>query len=177
MGNRFVLKSKTLTDEEIADLEKVTNFDADSIKDRYKNFLKSHPSGKMNKKQFLEIYDQINRNFGIPGEMTCENVFAAFDKNKDEALDFKEFLLALVFLRPNTIEANVDSFFKWHDVSGDGCLDYQELKESFESVIYLLGKKADPKTAEQMASDVFAMLGLEDDSKITKEQFIKGWME
>ncbi|CAF1287417.1 unnamed protein product, partial [Rotaria sordida] len=77
-------------------------------------------------------------------------------------------------LRPNTVEANVDSFFKWYDVSDDGCLDYQELKESFESVIYLLGKKADPKTAEQMASEVFAMLSLKDDSKITKEQFIKG---
>ena len=41
------------------------------------------------------------------------NAFAAFDKNKDGTIDFKEFITTMAFLKPNTVEAHVDEFFAW----------------------------------------------------------------
>ncbi|CAF1205244.1 unnamed protein product [Rotaria sordida] len=110
----------------------------------------------MDKKRFLHWYDLLKPDFDIKDEVACENVFAAFDKNKDGTIDFKEFTTALAFLRPNTVEAHVDLFFQMYDVSGDGCLDYEELIDAFESIIYLLalGKKTTPKSAKQMASEI-----------------------
>ncbi|CAF0931269.1 unnamed protein product [Rotaria sordida] len=179
MGNRFVAKnanSNALTDEEIADLQKISNLSFDDIKNNYKAFLEDNPSGRMDKKRFIHWYDLLKPDFDIKDEVACENAFAAFDKNKDGTIDFKEFTTALAFLRPNTVEAHVDLFFQMYDVSGDGCLDCQELIDAFESIIYLLalGKKTTPKSAKQMASEVFVMFGLNEDAKITKEQFIEG---
>ncbi|CAF3662063.1 unnamed protein product [Rotaria sordida] len=138
-------------------------------------FLEDNPSGRMDKKRFLYWCDLLKPDFDIKDEVACENAFAAFDKNKDGTIDFKEFTTALAFLGPNTVETHVDLFFQMYDISDDGCLDYQELIDAFESIIYLLAlrKKTAPKSAKQMASEVFAMFGLNDDAKISKEQFIE----
>ncbi|CAF1358383.1 unnamed protein product [Rotaria sordida] len=129
----------------------------------------------MDKKRFLHWYDLLKPDFDIKDEVACENAFAAFDKNKDGTIDFKEFITALAFLRPNTIDGHID-LFHMYDVSGDGCLDYQELTDAFESIIYLLAsrKTTIPKSAKQMASEVFAMFGINTDAKISKEHFIEG---
>ncbi|CAF1342884.1 unnamed protein product [Rotaria sordida] len=101
----------------------------------------------MDKKRFLHWYDLLKPDFDIKDEVACENAFAAFDKNKDGTIDFTEFITALAFLRPNTIDGHID-LFHMYDVSGDGCLDYQELTDAFESIIYLLAsrKTTIPKT-------------------------------
>lgn len=86
------------------------------------------------------------------------------------------------------------------DLSGDGYVDHKELADFIQvSVSYpkisilkkipwindcnwlfqstILGnKKATPEIVKQSTSQVFATFGVSDDSKISKEQFIKGYI-
>ncbi|CAF0998396.1 unnamed protein product [Rotaria sordida] len=82
-------------------------------------FLEDNPSGRMDKKRFLYWCDLLKPDFDIKDEVACENAFAAFDKNKDGTIDFKEFTTALAFLGPNTVETHVDLFFQILNMLGD----------------------------------------------------------
>ncbi|CAF4245833.1 unnamed protein product, partial [Adineta steineri] len=64
------------------------------------------------------------------------------------------------------------------DFSGDGYLDHEEITAIFDGAVALgVVKDADHDYAKKTASEVFAVLGLNDDSKINKEQLIKGCRE
>ncbi|CAF1059061.1 unnamed protein product [Adineta steineri] len=181
MGNRIVTKfgkSKSLTDEEITEIQKISKLSAEEINERHKQFLGLHPSGKMTKEEFIHMFNLLNFNFDVNDQVACEKTFATFDKNRSGTIEFDEFLVAMLFLRPNTVESNVDLLFQWFDISGDGCLDHKEVAGIFESCVALgLVKNADPDYAEKTASEVFATLGLSDVDKINKEQLIRGCRE
>ncbi|CAF0753599.1 unnamed protein product [Adineta steineri] len=181
MGNRIVTKfgkSKSLTDEEIVLIQKISKLSADEIREEHKGFMKLQPTGKMTKRQFINMYNLLDFDCDMTDKVACNKAFATFDKNKNGTIEFDEFLFAMHFLRTNTIESNVDILFRGFDISGDGYLDHEEVTGIFDGAIALnLVQDADPDYARKTASEVFTILGLSDDSKINKEQLIKGCKE
>ncbi|CAF1289468.1 unnamed protein product [Adineta steineri] len=137
MGNRIVTKfgkSKSLTDEEIVEIQKISKLSSEEIREEHKGFLKLQPTGKMTKEQFIHMYKLLDFDCDMTDEVACE-----------------------------------------FDFSGDGYLDHEEITAIFDGAVALgVVKDADHGYAKKTASEVFAILGLNDDSKINKEQLIKG---
>ena len=81
MGNRHaVVTHQALSDEQIAQVAKKTNLTKQEILKWHAEFLRDCPSGRLDKKLFIQIYKQ---SFPM-GDATkfCKICFIAFDKDK-----------------------------------------------------------------------------------------------
>ncbi|CAF0733767.1 unnamed protein product [Adineta steineri] len=88
MGNRIVTKfgkSKSLTDEEIVLIQKISKLSADEIREEHKGFMKLQPTGKMTKRQFINMYNLLDFDCDMTDKVACK-----FDISGDGYLDHEE---------------------------------------------------------------------------------------
>ncbi len=112
MGNKAGGKGKkdptVLTDEDVRILKLNTQYSEEEIQAWHSGFLKDCPSGKLDKKQFLNVYKVcfffIKKNISYSillyqkfypegkADKYCNFVFKAFDTDNNNWIDFTEFL-------------------------------------------------------------------------------------
>ncbi|CAF1234581.1 unnamed protein product [Adineta steineri] len=174
MGNKVVVKdvtSKNLSQEDIEMLKKASKLSEEEIKEIYHGFWNEFPRGKMDKKGFSKYYQKIKDESDKNG-ILCDHVFAVFDQNHDGTIDFREFLLAVALGTPADLDSHLDYVFEMCDISGDGHIDMKELTKFLSASLTLVNQT--DYDSKIMASDVFKKLGISEDQKLTKEQFING---
>jgi len=83
MGNNpnapRVKLGKTLTTENVAELSALSGFTPDQVREWHAGFLKDCPTGKLNKKKFVDVYKQFYPSG--KAEKFCEYVFRTFDND------------------------------------------------------------------------------------------------
>uniref|UniRef100_A0A3P8RJT8 Guanylate cyclase activator 1g n=1 Tax=Amphiprion percula TaxID=161767 RepID=A0A3P8RJT8_AMPPE len=89
-------------------------------------FMKECPSGALH-------LHEMKRIFGVPSSseeesLYIETVFRSFDTNKDNTLDFLEYVAALHLILRGNLEDRLKWSFKMYDKDGNGRLDRQEVK-------------------------------------------------
>ncbi|CAF0913991.1 unnamed protein product [Adineta ricciae] len=178
MGNKVVVKggtSKDLTADELVFLKKSSKLSEKEIKDLHEAFWNEFPGGRMDKKGFVKYYQEIKDEADTNG-ILCDHVFAVFDQNHDGTIDFREFLLAVAAGTPGDLDSHLDYVFEMCDVSGDGHLDAKELANFLSASLTIVGKtdQRDELDPKRLAGDVFRTLGISEDQKLTKEQFVNG---
>ncbi|CAF3389459.1 unnamed protein product [Rotaria sp. Silwood1] len=137
-------------------------------------FIRDCPNGRLDKKKFLEVYEQF-----CPGgnaKNYCKYAFDAFDKNDDGTIDFSEFLLSFVATKGGDVDERLSAAFDLYDISDDEQVDQKELVKMI-TAIYELNGVADhgghnnPKTR---AAEIIASLDVNGDRKLSKHEFIAG---
>src|SRR5437016_3831242 len=89
----------------------------------------SDGSGALDFTEFKKALDDYK--VGV-SEEECQQLFAIFDRNRDDTINFEEFLSAIVG-DLNEIRASlVNQAFKKLDANGNGLLEIDEVKEKFE---------------------------------------------
>ncbi|CAF0921322.1 unnamed protein product [Rotaria sp. Silwood1] len=180
MGNKVLkVKSKKtnfkeLTDNQIDMLVASTNFSAEQIREWHESFIRDYPSGKLDQKQFIEVY----RKFYPQGKASnfCSLAFKAFDRNKNGFLDFNEFLTAIVLTMSNELKDRLDLAFSMYDINGDGLLDKKDLTQIIKLIYEVNGKRKlkqdlEPPDIARMIIDKFDIDG---DQKLSRQEFIDG---
>ena len=59
----------------------------------------------------------------------CARIFTIFDRNKDNFLDFEEFLRAIKITMSNNVKDKLKCAFEIYDLKGDGKIDKKEMKK------------------------------------------------
>ncbi|CAM4792363.1 unnamed protein product [Rotaria magnacalcarata] len=178
MGNNAIVKagtSKVLTSQDIALLKRQSRLSEQEIRNLHETFWNDFPTGRLDKKGFMKYYEDIKDDKDRTS-ILCDHVFAVFDKNHDGTIDFNEFLLAVSVGTPHDLDSHLDYVFEMCDVSGDGKVDINELATFLSASLTIVGKadENDNLGPRKLAADIFNTLGISEDKKLIKEEFIKG---
>ncbi|CAF1160609.1 unnamed protein product [Adineta ricciae] len=166
--------STELTDKHIALLKANTKYDEKAIRDWHASFIRDCPTGRLDKKKFVEVYQQFYPT-GKPDKY-CKYAFETFDANNDGSIDFEEFLLAIAASGQGDLNDRLGVAFDLYDVSNDGTIDQKELSNLIIATYDLVGetdRKGD-KDPKKRAADIIAQLDTAGDKKITRAEFIAG---
>ncbi|CAF2191904.1 unnamed protein product [Rotaria magnacalcarata] len=175
MGNKQPKTSSTeLTDKQFALLKANTDYSDKEIREWHAGFIRDCPSGRLDKKKFIEVYKQFYPS-GKP-ETFCKFAFDTFDANHDGSIDFEEFLLAISATSSGNLDDRLGVAFDMYDISNDGNIDQAELSKMIAAMYDLVGQadrkgENDPK---KRAAAIIGKLDVEGDKKISKAEFIAG---
>ncbi|CAF0938676.1 unnamed protein product [Adineta steineri] len=176
MGNKAAKKpvSTELTDKQILLLKTNTKFTEQEIREWHAGFIRDCPNGKLDKKKFLEIYQQFYP--GGKAQKYCKYAFDVFDKNNDGVIDFEEFLISISASSEGDLDDRLQIAFDLYDISNDGLIDQKELTTLLTAMYDLVGeedRKGD-KDPKKRAADIITKLDATGDKKLNRAEFVMG---
>merc|ERR1711990_265180 len=165
-----------------ADLEMLktsTRFDEDTIIEWYRGFKSDCPNGQLTPKAFMQIYSKCFPT-GNAKEF-CDHVFRTFDRDKNNFIDFKEFLLAIDVTSGGSPKEKLQWAFRMYDVDGNGVIDLQEMVKIVASIYKMMGDEQvvalEEGGPEERASAIFKKMDSNADGKVEMEEFIRCCLE
>eukprot|EP00092_Neocalanus_flemingeri_P074053 GFUD01091516.1.p1 GENE.GFUD01091516.1~~GFUD01091516.1.p1 ORF type:complete len:195 (-),score=45.88 GFUD01091516.1:131-715(-) len=171
-----------LSQEDMAFLERNTRYDKATICDFYKGFMADCPEGKLSPTTFCQIYSKCFPT-GNAKEF-CDHVFRTFDTDKNGEIDFKEFLLSIDVTSSGTPEEKLNWAFSMYDVDGNGWIDLEEMTKLVGSIYKMIGTHQTQThlakyeaEAKERAKGIFKRMDINNDGKVTKEEFTKTCLE
>ena len=96
MGNKGnkAPKGPELSRKDLDFLSKQTGLSKDQIKLMFSKFITNNPDGKLDKKEFLRLYDELRPESADILDEISNYVFEAFDKDNNGSITFNEFMIA-----------------------------------------------------------------------------------
>eukprot|EP00762_Andalucia_godoyi_P001888 ANDGO_06023.mRNA.1 Calcineurin subunit B len=156
--------SSSLRPEEVEELQSGTNFTSKEIKRLYKRFKKldRDGSGTITADEFLMIPE-------LAVNPLRARVISIFDTDKDETVNFKEFISALsVFSAKGDKESKLAFAFKIYDLDGDGFITNFEL---FTVLKMMVGNNLSDVQLQQIVDKTIAEADLDKDGRISMQEF------
>lgn len=92
----FVLDKKTLTDSDYEFLISHTGLTKKEIKEIYEQFKKDNSDLRLNKIEFINLYDKLKPDSNEIVSQIAEQAFRAFDYDKNGSITFSEFLVSFI---------------------------------------------------------------------------------
>lgn len=175
MGNKKVKEQAgKLSDDEILKLANASGYSFESVKKYYESFIFDCPTGRLSRKQFREIYQQLYPN--SRSTKFCDRIFKIFDYSERNYLDFGEFLSAITITINGTTTQKLTCAFKIYDLNSDGKLDKKELKQILSHIHEMLGENrlSSSKIAEKQVNLIFKKFDISGTETLTLDQFIAG---
>ncbi|KAI4829746.1 hypothetical protein KUCAC02_001419 [Chaenocephalus aceratus] len=161
---------------QIQQTENSKDVDVQIIQNMYQKFVLECPSGLLSLHEF-------KRFFGVAatGEASdyAESMFRAFDRNRDNTIDFLEFVAALNLVFRGELEPKLRWSFKVYDRDCNGYVDRDELKAIINSIYKIKkGTKKDEDdfklTVDEAVDRLLRAVDTDNDGHINMEEFIRG---
>ncbi|GAM19989.1 hypothetical protein SAMD00019534_031640 [Acytostelium subglobosum LB1] len=173
MGNHV----GSLKKEEVEQLVSSSHFDSRELKSLFRDFKKDLPSGSavVSRAEFKEIMTQM----GIADTFLHDLLFNVFDRNKDNTINFQEFVCGLSVVIRGTPEEKIDFAFSLYDMDSDGYITRKDMELMLESMYRLVGsyvtcggKRFDQQ--QDFIDDFFDKMDENGDGLISKEAYKRG---
>ncbi|KAI4882260.1 hypothetical protein NFI96_020462 [Prochilodus magdalenae] len=145
--------------------------DLAQIQALYASFMKECPSGALHLHEFRKI-------FGVQSSseeeaLYIESIFKSFDRNKDNVLDFMEFVAAVHLVLRGKLEDRLRWSFKVYDRDENGKLDRNEVKHII-TIICKIKKRNTDMTPSEVCDRIFQLVDQNKDGQISLSEFIEG---
>ncbi|CAF1487664.1 unnamed protein product [Rotaria sordida] len=176
MGNKQPKKtiSNELTEDQVGVLKSNTKFTDNEIREWHESFMRDCPTGRIDKKRFVEFYKQFYPNGKV--DNYCKHAFRPFDTDNNGTIDFQEFLLAIATKTQGDLDHRLIFAFNMYDMSKDGLINQKGLITLISAIYDLVGetdRKGD-RDPKKIAADIIAKLDSNGDNKLSKVEFIAG---
>ncbi|KAM3877117.1 guanylyl cyclase-activating protein 2-like [Diretmus argenteus] len=148
-----------------------------SIQDLYKTFIIKCPSGSLHLHEFKSLFGVQS---DTPESQYMDSIFRAFDVNRDETMDFIEYVAALHLVLRGKLEDKLRWSFKVFDSDDNGRLDQSEVMK-IVTIIHKIKQGSVPNetgtvhlTPEQVCDRIFKGVDENGDGQITLDEFVEG---
>jgi len=145
--------------------------DLGSLLAEYKSFKSQFPGNSLSKDDFVKLASQSSWGKGKDKD-SLEQLFRAFDSNKSNSLDFKEFLLGTVMCTAKNItpEDKLKFYFDALDIDNNGTLSKDEIESAFTFILQSKKKSLPTGTPQNLSAEVFNLVDSNRDDKITSKE-------
>jgi len=134
MGNRFGKQRANLRRRDLVELVQSTHFSEDEVKRLHTHFRSI--SGSIQNDGVIDIAE-FQQALGLKNSAFAERIFRVFDINKDEVINFREFVCGLsVFCSKGTVDEKLQLSFKLYDRDEDGYIDKPELMSMLRAIMF-----------------------------------------
>ncbi|XP_063044088.1 guanylyl cyclase-activating protein 2-like [Engraulis encrasicolus] len=136
-------------------------------------FMRECPSGALYLHEFKRI-------FGVQStseeeSIYIETIFHSFDTNRDNKLDFMEYVSALHLVLRGKLEDRLKWSFKMYDTDGNGRLDRREVRRLLRLIYKMKTKGTDMEmTPAEMCDRIFELADQNHDDQLTLQEFMDG---
>lgn len=171
MGNQ----RSQLKREELEQLAAASHYSQRELQQLYKQFQDEAPSGIISRRDFNKLAEAM----AITDPFLTDLVFNSFDLNKDGAIEFSEFILAMSCMTRGTPDEKLEFAFSLYDLDNDGYITREEML----SIVRCLGKMlGDLVTAqgdsydspEALVDRLFSSMDINRDGKLSLEEYKLG---
>jgi len=156
---------------EVGRISKLLNWDdLGELLKEYKSFKSQFPGNSLSKDDFIKLALQSSWGKGKEKEI-LEQLFRAFDKNKNGTIDFKEFLLGTVMCTAAGItpEEKIKFYFEALDLDNNGVLSYDEITIALDFLVKSKKVKLVDST-KKLTEEIFLFVDADKDNKITSKE-------
>eukprot|EP00029_Vermamoeba_vermiformis_P011509 TRINITY_DN6342_c0_g1_i1.p1 TRINITY_DN6342_c0_g1~~TRINITY_DN6342_c0_g1_i1.p1 ORF type:complete len:183 (+),score=79.34 TRINITY_DN6342_c0_g1_i1:84-632(+) len=153
-----------LTTEEIDAMKVMSNFSEKELKRLHRRFKKldKDSSGTLTIDEFMSIPE-------LAVNPLLERVISIFDTNKDNEVEFKEFISALsIFSDKGNKEGKLKFAFQVYDIDGDGFISNGEL---FQVLKMMVGSNLNDVQLQQIVDKTILEGDQDKDGRISFEEF------
>ncbi|XP_063052143.1 guanylate cyclase activator 1g [Engraulis encrasicolus] len=142
------------------------------IQELYTAFMQECPSGALHLHEFRKI-------FGISTtseeeSLYVERIFKTFDKNRDNVIDFMEFVAAVHLVLRGKLEDKLKWSFKVYDRDDNGKLDRHEVKHIIKIIYKLKQTQDSDMTPNEVCDRIFELVDSNKDGQISLAEFMEG---
>uniref|UniRef100_A0A667Z312 Guanylate cyclase activator 1g n=1 Tax=Myripristis murdjan TaxID=586833 RepID=A0A667Z312_9TELE len=136
-------------------------------------FMKECPSGALH-------LHELKRIFGVASSseeesLYIETIFRSFDTNRDNRLDFLEYVAALNLVLRGNLEDRLKWSFKVYDRDGNGRLDKQEVKHIIRILCKIKVQRSNmDMTPNEVCDRIFELVDQNKDGQISLTEFMEG---
>lgn len=167
----------TLTPKELNQLSEETSLSKISIQDWYKRFNNECPSGSLSKERFIHLYRSFYpraRNSDSYAHM----FFTTFDDDRDQALNFREFLRVVAITQGSDDKAKLELAYKAYNRNQlETNLSRKHFHHVLMTILDLIETRDEEENDEekrQMTTEwVMKGLGLDEKTEISKREFVR----
>ncbi|XP_066505933.1 guanylate cyclase activator 1g [Hoplias malabaricus] len=145
--------------------------DLAQIQSLYAAFMNECPSGALHLHEFRKIFGV--RRSSEEEALYLECIFKSFDRNKDNVLDFMEFVAAVHLVLRGKLEDRLRWSFKVYDKDENGKLDRNEVKHII-TIICKIKKLNTEMTPSEVCDKIFELVDQNKDGQISLTEFIEG---
>ncbi|XP_055074754.2 A-type potassium channel modulatory protein KCNIP2 [Misgurnus anguillicaudatus] len=152
-----------------------TKFSKAELQILYRGFKNECPTGVLNEESFKLIYSHFFPQ-GDSG-MYAHFLFDAFDRHKNGAVRFEDFVTGLSIILRGTVTDRLCWAFSLYDLNKDGCITKEEMNDIMKSIYDMMGKCTYPCMKDSAPKDhvesFFRKMDRNNDGVVTMEEFLE----
>merc|ERR1719187_1238597 len=103
-----------------------SGIEKEQVKEQIENFLKDHPNGTMNKKEFRQFLKQSLPNIDV--KKMEGHILRMYDTNQDGLVDVTEFMVIYHIFSGGSAEENLRKIYRIFDCNNDNKITKSEMK-------------------------------------------------
>ena len=158
-----------VTEEQFENFSKTSGMAKERVVKHCQEFLKNHPKGRMNRKEFITFTNMALKNTRkIDIKSMAEHIFRMYDTDQDDHITFIEFMVIYNIMINGNAEENLKKIFLIFDINRDGVIAPEEMTILVKDISILVDGEED---STKPASKVFNEMDKDNNGKITSEEF------
>lgn len=170
MGQK--INKVSVTEEDLEVLSKLSGKPKEEISLWSEHFFRETPSGKLDREQFVKYYKQFRKDENC--EAVAKHCFNAFDLDRNDYVDFGEFLISYVATTNGDIKEKLNYAFNVYDQDNNKVLDESEIRIVLKAMFILLNINTENVDLDTCLENIMKSLDGNHDTKISKAEFIDG---
>lgn len=151
------------------------DFSAEEIQEWYKDFAQHLGPGEtaLSRTSFIRVYNSL---FDGDASEFAGQVFRTFDKDGNNVVDFKEFIIGLCISGSDNPNAKLKWAFEMYDIDQNGYITEDEMNHILKAICKMTSSKLPEgfTTVQDMTRHIFLVLDKNFDNRISLDEFIEG---
>jgi len=153
-------------------LSSITHFDIETIRKLHKRFCEIDEEG--NSDDLIDVTEFVKAVGFSQDSLLGQRIFAYFDKHDSGAMNFRNFVMALKGLAPNSsLDEKINLSFYLYDLNQDGSIDASEIRSLVDAALEMTKQVWTEQQRKDICKATFEAVDVNGDGLVQFEEYQK----